>query len=124
MTTDDILDHLHAVMRRKRVTQQQIQIQLGWGSSYISQLLTGRKRLRIDILLDMLTALNISPVEFFAEIETPNPSNLAPLAALEDRVEHLETVVYGDAPPPSTKAPPTINTQLANLPKASLIKTL
>ena len=44
---------------------------LGWGRSYISQLLTRQKSLRVEQVLLILNVIGIEPVEFYAELYTP-----------------------------------------------------
>ena len=41
---------------------------LGWGSSYISQLLTRQKALRIEPVLMILNVIGETPQAFFAEL--------------------------------------------------------
>ena len=41
---------------------------LGWGQSYISQLLGKQKSLRVDQVLSILAALGVPPVGFFGEL--------------------------------------------------------
>ena len=63
-----ILRSLKALMRSKRRTQAQIQNELGWGRSSVSQLFTGQKRLRMDQLLAILRVLDVHPKRFFADL--------------------------------------------------------
>ena len=41
---------------------------LGWGRSYISQLLTKQKSLRVEQVLLILSVIGIDPKDFFAEL--------------------------------------------------------
>ncbi len=41
---------------------------LGWGRSYISQLLTKQKTLRIEQILLILNVIGVDPAEFWAEV--------------------------------------------------------
>ncbi len=49
-------------------TQEQVQRKLGWGRTYISQLRTGQKSLRVNQILKILLVIGIEPREFCAEI--------------------------------------------------------
>lgn len=51
-------------------TQLEVQEALGWGRSYISQLLTRQKNLRVEQVLLILSVIGSSPSEFFGELYT------------------------------------------------------
>lgn len=55
-------------MHEKHQTQLQVQEKLGWSRTYISQLLNRNKKLRFDQVLGILSALEIEPPRFFAEV--------------------------------------------------------
>ena len=55
-------------IRQQGFTQLEVQESLGWGRSYISQLLTKQKSLRIEQVLLILNVIGIEPTEFFAEL--------------------------------------------------------
>ncbi len=55
-------------IRQKGFTQMEVQEALGWGRSYISQIVTQQKKLRMDQVLLMLQVIRVSPEEFFAEL--------------------------------------------------------
>ncbi|MEM7351786.1 MAG: helix-turn-helix transcriptional regulator [Acidobacteriota bacterium] len=55
-------------IRDRGFTQLQVQEALGWGRSYISQLLTQQKCLRIEQVLQILSVIGTDPAEFFAEL--------------------------------------------------------
>lgn len=63
-----ILDHLRRKIRDQGFTQLEVQEDLGWGRSYISQLVTGQKSLRMDQLLLILDVIGVQPGEFFGEL--------------------------------------------------------
>ncbi len=50
------------------LTQLDVQNRLGWGRSYISQLLTQQKSLRLEHVLMILKILELDPGEFFQEV--------------------------------------------------------
>jgi transcriptional regulator with XRE-family HTH domain len=55
-------------MRKQGYTQLEVQEHLGWGRSYISQLVTDQKGLRVDQLLCILFVIGVEPGEFFQEL--------------------------------------------------------
>ncbi len=59
---------LREVIRSSPLTQSEIQARLGWGRTYITQLLNGQKSLRLEQLLRILAALGIAPGEFFRSL--------------------------------------------------------
>ncbi len=62
------LSLLRRRIRSSGVTQVQIQEELGWGRSYISQLLTRLKCLRLEQLLRILAVIGADAEEFFQEL--------------------------------------------------------
>ncbi len=75
------LTHLRNVIRDRGFTQMEVQQALGWGRSYISQLVTRQKSLRLESLLMILKVVDVDPVAFFAEVYPPG-EGLAVLDAL------------------------------------------
>ncbi len=65
---DRYLTLLRNKIREKGFTQLQVQEALSWGRSYISQLLTKQKSLRVEQVLMVLGVIGIEPAEFFAEL--------------------------------------------------------
>ena len=55
-------------IRDKGLTQLEVQAQLGWGRSYISQLMTRQKSLRVDQVLSILDVICVEPAVFFEEL--------------------------------------------------------
>ncbi len=55
-------------IREKGYTQLEVQERLGWGRSYITQLLAKQKTLRLDQLFSILQVIGVDPREFFAEL--------------------------------------------------------
>ncbi len=49
-------------------TQLEVQQELGWGRSYISQLVTKQKSPRVEQVLLILGVIGVDPAEFFAEL--------------------------------------------------------
>ena len=65
---DRYLTLLRNKIREKGFTQLQVQEALSWGRSYISQLLTRQKSLRVEQVLLILDVISVEPAEFFAEL--------------------------------------------------------
>ncbi len=65
---DRILNHLRYRIRERGFTQLEVQEVLGWGRSYISQLLTKQKTLRVAQVLVILNVIGVKPEDFWAEI--------------------------------------------------------
>ncbi len=68
---DRYLTLLRNKIREKGFTQLQVQEALSWGRSYISQLLTKQKSLRIEQVLLILDVIGVDPADFFAELYYP-----------------------------------------------------
>ncbi len=65
---DRILAALRHRIRERGFTQLEVQEVMGWGRSYISQLLTKQKSIRIDQVLQILRVIGLDPGEFWAEV--------------------------------------------------------
>ncbi len=63
-----ILTLLRHRIRERGFTQLEVQATMGWGRSYISQLLTQQKSIRIDQVLQILKVINVDPADFWSEI--------------------------------------------------------
>ena len=63
-----VLSLLRNKIRERGFTQLQVQDQLHWGRSYISQLVTRQKALRLEQILCILDVIQVSPTEFFGEL--------------------------------------------------------
>ncbi len=76
---DRILVLLRNQIRQRGFTQLEVQEVLGWGRSYISQLLTKQKSLRVEQVLLILNVIGVDPVEFYGELYTPPGPAYAPV---------------------------------------------
>ncbi len=65
---DRALTLLRNKIRERGFTQLEVQEALGWGRSYISQLLTKQKSLRMEQVLLILEVIKVTPSEFFSEL--------------------------------------------------------
>ncbi len=87
-------------IREKGFTQLEVQAALGWGRSYISQLFTGTKKLRIEQLLLILNVIEVDPAQFFGELYDlaglPGPGRQdlgAPEARLPTELERAQSLL-------------------------------
>ena len=65
---DTILRALQEKIQDQGFTQKEVQEALGWGRTYISQLVRGQKSLRIEQIILILRVIKVRPADFFAEI--------------------------------------------------------
>ena len=65
---DTILRALQEKIQHQGFTQKEVQEALGWGRTYISQLVRGQKSLRIEQIILILRVIKVRPADFFAEI--------------------------------------------------------
>ncbi len=69
---DREIDRYLALLRRKIAergfTQLEVQTVLGWGRSYISQIVNRNKGLRVEQLLLILNVIGVDPADFLGEI--------------------------------------------------------
>ncbi len=86
---DRALTLLGNKIREQGFTQLRVQECLGWGRSYISQLLTKQKALRFDQVLLILHVVGADPAEFFAELYRLPPAADADDQALSDTAESI-----------------------------------
>ncbi len=100
---DRYLTLLRNKIRERGFTQLQVQESLGWGRSYISQLLTKQKALRVEQVLLVLSVIGIDPREFFNELYATSfvRAVAAPRASPEEKarlrreLENLRAMVHG-----------------------------
>lgn len=71
---DRVLTLLRNKIRERGFTQLEVQEALSWGRSYISQLLTKQKSLRVEQVLLILGVIGVSPQEFFGELYNIGPA--------------------------------------------------
>ncbi|RMH18680.1 MAG: XRE family transcriptional regulator [Acidobacteria bacterium] len=84
---DRTLTLLRNKIREKGFTQLEVQNALNWGRSYISQLLTKQKSLRVEQILLILDVIGVEPAEFYSELYRFS-TNDAGLRNLDDYIEH------------------------------------
>jgi len=92
----EVLDLVAQIMRRRKKTQLEIQEKLGWGRSYISQLMTSQKSLRLDQLFTLLDALEVRPPMFFAELYgLEPPAEMARIEEVVDLAQRIQDLSQG-----------------------------
>ena len=69
---DRVLTLLRNKIREEGFTQLEVQEALGWGRSYISQLLTKQKSLRMEQVLLILSVIEVPESDFFGELYPPS----------------------------------------------------
>ena len=66
------LEKMRFLLRQKITysdfTQREVDLQCGWSPGSLSQLLQGRKALRVESVLQVLDVLGIEPGRFYAEL--------------------------------------------------------
>ena len=65
---DRVLTLLRNKIRERGFTQLEVQEALSWGRSYISQLLTKQKSLRVEQILLILNVIGVDPADFYTEL--------------------------------------------------------
>lgn len=99
---DRYLTLIRNKIRERGFTQLEVQQALGWGRSYISQLLTKQKALRVEQVLLVLSVIGIEPQEFFRELYATSfyraagaPVSAEEEARLRRELESLRALVHG-----------------------------
>lgn len=84
---DRILTLLRNKIREKGFTQLEVQNALNWGRSYISQLLTKQKSLRVEQIHMILDVIGVEPAEFYGELYHFSSSDSG-VRNLDDYIDH------------------------------------
>jgi transcriptional regulator with XRE-family HTH domain len=88
-----IRDTLRRYIRVQGFTQMEVQEALGWGRSYISQMLGAQVPIRVEQVLQILKIIDVKPEVFFGEVYgfgpryEPGFPRLAPPFGLAGEVE-------------------------------------
>ena len=80
---DRYLTLIRNKIRQQGYTQLEVQEALGWGRSYISQLLTKQKKIRVEQVLLILNVIGVDSAVFYAELYTPPGPAYAPLRQVD-----------------------------------------
>ncbi len=96
------LSLLRNKIRERGFSQLEVQAALSWGRSYLSQLLTKQKKLRLEQVLMILDVIGIAPAEFFAELYFPGgasrsfrPPTNAGSEKLRQQIERFRALLEG-----------------------------
>ena len=95
---DQVTTLLRTLIREQGFSQAQMQEALGWGRSYVSQLLTKQKKLRVEQVLLILDVIGIEPAAFWATLYPPPPRPAvsdAVAASLKADMAALRGLVHG-----------------------------
>ncbi len=102
---DRMLIALRNKIRERGFTQLKVQADLNWGRSYISQLLTKQKSLRVEQVLQILDVIGIPPAAFFSELFQWPPEGAAARPSLvadasielefRRKLDHLQSSLEG-----------------------------
>lgn len=95
---------LETVIQAAGATRKELDLKLGAGPGYVSQVLTGRMELKLRHILSILRALDVEPSLFFS---TLYPENRQPTDAvvMEEFLRRFEKLGLGPRASPPT-APP------------------
>jgi transcriptional regulator with XRE-family HTH domain len=111
MTIDDEVRRatklLETVMQASGLTRKDLDLKLGAGPGYVSQVLTGRMELKFRHILAVLRALEVEPNVFFQTLYPENrPSTDA--VVMEEFLRRFQKLGFGapSAPPPSPAVDP------------------
>lgn len=69
MKMESVLDTIRYELTRRKISQRSLEREYGWGHGYLSNVLSGRLDLKLKTLFQVLAAFELTPSEFFAEIE-------------------------------------------------------
>lgn len=87
---EQILTLLRNRIRQSGYTQIEVQRKLHWGRSYLSQLLNGKKALRVEQVLRILEVIGIPARDFYADLyQFPRP---------EARIRNLDEYAQATVP--------------------------
>lgn len=111
MTIDDEVRRatklLETVMQASGLTRKDLDLKLGAGPGYVSQVLTGRMELKFRHILAVLRALEVEPNVFFQTLYPENrPATDA--VVMEEFLRRFQKLGFGapSAPPPSPAVDP------------------
>lgn len=93
---DRTLTLLRNKIREQGFTQLQVQAELAWGRSYISQLLTKQKSLRVEQVLRILQVIHVDPADFYKELYRFPESEKAVTETYPTGAERVNEFVHSD----------------------------
>jgi DNA-binding transcriptional regulator YdaS (Cro superfamily) len=111
MTIDDEVRRatklLETVMQASGLTRKDLDLKLGAGPGYVSQVLTGRMELKFRHILAVLRALEVEPNVFFQTLY-PEHRPATDAVVMEEFLRRFQKLGFGNqsAPPPSPAVDP------------------
>jgi DNA-binding transcriptional regulator YdaS (Cro superfamily) len=111
MTIDDEVRRatklLETVMQASGLTRKDLDLKLGAGPGYVSQVLTGRMELKFRHILAVLRALEVEPNVFFQTLY-PEHRPATDAVVMEEFLRRFQKLGFGTqtAPPPSPAVDP------------------
>jgi DNA-binding transcriptional regulator YdaS (Cro superfamily) len=126
MTIDDEVRRatklLETVMQASGLTRKDLDLKLGAGPGYVSQVLTGRMELKFRHVLAVLRALEVEPNVFFQTLY-PEHRPATDAVVMEEFLRRFQKLGFGSqsAPPPSpTVDPRELEQMIQNAVRAAL----
>jgi len=75
---------LDSLIKRERLSQNEVERRLGWSKGSLSRLLSGKRGLEIRHLLQVLEVIKVTPQEFYGLVHPPvAPASLASAVMVE-----------------------------------------
>lgn len=98
---------LETVMQAAGLTRKELDLRLGAGPGYVSQVLTGRMELKFRHIVAILRVLDLDPSVFFQTLY-PGDRPSSDQVVMEEFLKRLQKLGFGGAPPPQ---PPAVDPQ-------------
>ena len=96
---------LETVIQAAGATRKELDLKLGAGPGYVSQVLTGRMELKLRHILSILRALGVEPSLYFSTLY-PEDRQSSDSVVMEEFLRRFEKLGLGNkAPEPSAGAP-------------------
>ncbi|MFP5288855.1 MAG: helix-turn-helix domain-containing protein, partial [Thermoanaerobaculia bacterium] len=81
----DILRRYGAVLEdllaSKAMSRRAVETKLGWGRGTLTKILQGKNELKVGSLLEILRAMDVAPLDFYALVHGDAPSGEAPIVS-------------------------------------------
>ncbi len=76
---------LELLIDRSGWSRREVERRLGWGQGLLSQILAGKRVLKVSQILDLLRTLGIDPLVFYHLAHSPEPLSEGLLAGISQR---------------------------------------
>ena len=112
---------LETVMQAAGLTRKDVDLKLGAGPGYVSQVLTGRMELKFRHILAILHALQVEPSVFFQTLY-PEDRPSTDAVVMEEFLRRFQKLGFGaqPAPPSPSVEPRELETMIQNAVRAAL----